>query len=114
MASFSQRDQRGQAGEFFLRPSEPTHRRYEALRAYLVEGARQPKVADAFVYATDTFHDMVREFRSGRQDFFMQPHRGPKVAPGKEAARWPHRPSCAKPATPSTRSPQPWPPRGER
>src|SRR5947208_14933003 len=30
---------------------------------------------------------MVGEVRAGRLDVFVQPRRGPKVAPGKEAAR---------------------------
>jgi len=75
------------AGEFFSRPSDPTHRRYEALRAYLAEGRPAAEVAESFGYATDTLHAMVREFRSGRRDFFAKVHHGPKVAPGKEAAR---------------------------
>src|SRR2546421_656885 len=74
-------------GEFFSGPSDPTQRRYEALRASLVEGRPAAELAEAFGYATDTVHDMVAEFRAGRRDFFVQPRRGPKVAPGKEAAR---------------------------
>ena len=74
-------------GEFFSRPSDPTHRRYEALRAYLAEGRPAAEVAGAFGYAVDTLHAMVRAFRSGRRDFFVAVHHGPKVAPGKEAAR---------------------------
>src|SRR2546421_10334352 len=74
-------------GEFFSGPSDPTQRRYEALRASLVEGRPAAELAEAFGYATDSVHDMVAEFRAGRRDFFVQPRRGPKVAPGKEAAR---------------------------
>ncbi len=52
-----------------------------------MEGRPAGEVAAAFGYATDTVHDMVREFRAGRRDFFVEVRRGPKVAPGKEAAR---------------------------
>ena len=62
-------------------------RRYEALRAYLHEGLPAGEVARRFGYATDSLHSMVREFRAGRRDFFVVPRPGPKVAPGKEAAR---------------------------
>jgi len=44
-------------------------------------------VAERFSYATDTVHAMVREFRAGRRDFFVVAKPGPKIAPGKEAAR---------------------------
>jgi transposase-like protein len=74
-------------GEYFAHPSDPTHRRYEALRAYLHEGLPVVEVAERYGYAPDTVHAMVREHRAGRRDFFMVPRPGPKVAPAKEAAR---------------------------
>lgn len=76
-----------QGGEFFADPADPTHRRYETLRAYLYEGMSAAEAARRFGYAPDTVHAMVREFRSGRRDFFVVPRPGPKVAPAKEAAR---------------------------
>jgi transposase-like protein len=74
-------------GEFFARPTEPTQRRYEALRAYLHQGLPAAEVARRFGYATDTLHAMVREFRGGRRDFFVAAKPGPKTAPAKQAAR---------------------------
>jgi transposase len=74
-------------GEFFAQPSDPTQRRYEALRAYLYEGETAAEAAGRFGYATDTLHAMAREFRAGRRDFFVVQRPGPKVAPGKERAR---------------------------
>ncbi len=74
-------------GEFFARPSDPTHRRYEALRAYLYEDASAAEAAARFGYTVETMASMVREFRAGRRDFFSSPRPGPKVAPAKEAAR---------------------------
>ena len=68
-------------------PAEPTQRRYEALRAYLLEGVSVAMVAARFGYSTETLASMVRDFRAGRRDFFVTPRPGPKVAPAKEAAR---------------------------
>ena len=44
-------------------------------------------MAAAFGYSSQTLNSMVRDFRAGRRDFFVVPRPGPKVAPGKEAAR---------------------------
>ncbi len=74
-------------GEFFASPSDPSQRRYEALRAYLFEGRPAAEVAAAFGYTTETLHSLVRDFRAGRRDFFVSPKPGPKLAPAKEAAR---------------------------
>lgn len=74
-------------GEFFARPTDPPHRRYEALRAYLYEGATAAEAAARFGYTLETVGSMVREFRAGRRDFFAAPRPGPKAAPAKEAAR---------------------------
>jgi transposase-like protein len=74
-------------GEFFARPTDPTQRRYEALRAYLHQGLPAAEVARRFGYATDTLHGMVRQFRGGRRDFFVVAKPGPKTAPAKQAAR---------------------------
>jgi transposase-like protein len=68
-------------------PAEPTQRRYEALRAYRLEGVSVAMVAARFGYSTETLASMVRDFRAGRRDFFVTPRPGPKVAPAKEAAR---------------------------
>jgi hypothetical protein len=74
-------------GEFFAQPADATQRRYEALRAYLLEGRPAAEVAAAFGYATETLNSMVRDFRSGRREFFLSSRPGPKRAPGKERAR---------------------------
>jgi transposase-like protein len=74
-------------GEFFTAPEGPTQRRYEALRAYLVEGRPAAEVAAAFGYSTQTLLSAVRDFRAGKRDFFVVARPGPKVAPAKEAAR---------------------------
>ncbi len=74
-------------GEFFASPSDPTQRRYEALRSYLFEGLAGPVAAARFGYSRETLASMVRDFRAGRRDFFVESRPGPKEAPAKEAAR---------------------------
>jgi len=73
-------------GEFFAQPADPTQRRYEALRAYLLEGRPAAEVAAAFGYTTETLNSLVRDFRSGRREFFLSARPGPKRAPTKERA----------------------------
>ncbi len=74
-------------GEFFSSPTEPAHRRYEALRAFLVEGFSAAQVATRFGYTASTVVSMVRDFRAGQRDFFVESKPGPKSAPAKDAAR---------------------------
>lgn len=74
-------------GEFFADPQHPVQRRYEALRAYLHDGATAAEVADRFGYTIQTVRTLVRDFRAGRDEFFIDPKPGPKSAPAKEAAR---------------------------
>ena len=74
-------------GEFFADPQHATQRRYEALRAYLYEGYSATEVAEWFGYTPQTVRTLVRDFRAGRTEFFVDPKPGPKTAPAKEAAR---------------------------
>jgi len=74
-------------GEFFADPKHPTQRRYEALRAYLHDGLTAAQVAERFGYTLATVRTLVRDFRAGRTEFFIDPRPGPKTAPAKEAAR---------------------------
>jgi hypothetical protein len=74
-------------GEFFAAPIESTHRRYEALRAYLYEGLPAAQAAARFGYTTASLLSAARDFRAGRRDFFCTARPGPKSAPAKEAAR---------------------------
>jgi hypothetical protein len=74
-------------GEFFAVPADATQRRYEALRAFLLDGAPGPVAAARFGYTAETLSSMVRDFRAGRRDFFITPKPGPKTAPAKDAAR---------------------------
>ena len=74
-------------GEFFARPQDPTHRRYEALRAYLLDGLPATEVADRFGYTPGAVQSLVRDFRAGQLEFFRCGRPGPKSAPAKQAAR---------------------------
>ncbi len=73
--------------DFFLRPANPNQRRYEALRAYFVEGLSPQQVAARLGYSLNSFTSLLRDFRAGRLNLFALPQPGPKSAPRKEAAR---------------------------
>jgi len=73
--------------EFFVRPSSPAQRRYELLRAYLVEGLPAREVAQRFELAEGTVAAVVRDFRRGERPVFLERRPGPRAAPGKDAAR---------------------------
>jgi transposase len=64
--------------EYFVAPSDPSQRRYEALRAYFVEGRAAHEVAEQFGYSTASVHQMASELRGGRATFFRESKPGPK------------------------------------
>lgn len=74
-------------GEFFTQPSSAAQRRYEALRAYLLDGEPAATVADRFGYTTASLTSAVRDFRAGARDFFVPVKPGPKTASSKDVAR---------------------------
>jgi hypothetical protein len=49
--------------EYFTQPTQTYHRRYEALRAVIVEGRSQKEVADAFGFRYRSVRQLVYEFR---------------------------------------------------
>jgi transposase len=65
-------------GEYFTKPTEPAQRRYEALRAYFVEGLSATEVAARFGYSAAVVHQMASELRAGRAEFFASSKPGPK------------------------------------
>jgi transposase len=65
-------------GKYFLEPSVPAQRRYEALRAYFVEEVPAAEVAQRFGYSTSTLHQLAAELRAGRTEFFVSSKPGPK------------------------------------
>src|SRR5450755_2362847 len=64
--------------EYFSRPSEPAQRRYEALRAYFVDGLAASEVAERFGYSPANVHQMASDLRAGRAAFFRDSKPGPK------------------------------------
>lgn len=54
--------------EFFARPTNPNHRRYEALRAVFLDGRSQKEVAEHFGYRYSTLRQLVYEFRRHGRD----------------------------------------------
>jgi len=72
----------------FLQPSNSTHRQYEALRCYFVEGLSNKEAARRFGYTEGSFRVLVHEFRQNpHRQFFLPPAKGPHKAPKKDVAR---------------------------
>lgn len=69
----------------FVEPRNATHRQYEALRAYFVEGRPQREIAETFGYSLGAFRVMCCAFRKDPQrEFFMPPRRGPRKTGEKQ------------------------------
>jgi transposase-like protein len=74
--------------EAFARPASVNQRRYEAIRAYVLEGAPLGEAAARFGYTPPALASLVRDFRAGKLALFAEPGRpGRKSAPKKDAAR---------------------------
>jgi len=77
-------------GHFFLAPEKTTHRQYEALRAYFVEGLSSKEAARRFDYTPGSFRGLCHRFRKveDRADhFFRDVPRGPQSAPVRDRLR---------------------------
>jgi transposase len=75
---------------WFTTPAQVNHRRYEALRAFFVEGLTDQQAADRFGYTRWAMVNLVREWRAGRLELFAPPRKpgpAPGVAPAKERVR---------------------------
>src|SRR6266851_3840846 len=74
--------------ELLAGPGQVNQRRYEALRAYLHEGATLQQAAGATGYTRAALASLVRDLRAGRLTLFAPPGvPGRKSAPKKDAAR---------------------------
>jgi transposase len=72
----------------FLLPSNATHRQYEALRAYFVDGLSSAEAAKRFGYTPGSFRVLCHEFRQNpKRPFFRETSRGPSKAPKKDRIR---------------------------
>ena len=73
---------------FFLEPSHPRQRQYEALRAYFAEGLPSAAAAHRFGYQPGSFRILCWRFRHHMErDFFRHIPHGPKSRPRKDAVR---------------------------
>ena len=74
--------------ELFAHPGQPNQRRYEALRAYLYQGASLAQAADRFGYTPATLETLARDLRAGKLALFTPAGKpGRKHAPKKDRAR---------------------------
>lgn len=70
---------------FFLEPANSTHRQYEALRAYFVEGLPSAEAARRFGYTSGSFRVLCHEFRQNPHcEFFRPAQKGPTAAPKRD------------------------------
>jgi hypothetical protein len=76
--------------EFFTAPGQVNQRRYEALRAYFVDGLSYAEAGARFGYTRWAMVDLARQHRAGKLGLFAppgRPGRPPGVAPAKDRAR---------------------------
>src|SRR5512134_2852812 len=72
----------------FTEPANATHRQYEALRAYFVEGLSGAEAARRFGYTPGSFRVLVHQFRRDpHRAFFIPPAKGPHAAPQADPVR---------------------------
>lgn len=65
----------------FLEPANPTHRQYEALRAYFVEGLPSAEAAERFGYTAGSFRVLCHWFRQDpHRSFFLPVLKGPHTS----------------------------------
>lgn len=79
-----------EGAEWFTVPAQVSHRRYEALRAFFVDGVSYGQAAARFGYTRWAMVNLVREYRAGKLDLFAAPRKpGPPAGatPAKDRAR---------------------------
>lgn len=77
-------------GRFFVTPEKATHRQYEALRAYFVEGLSSQEAARRFGYTPGAFRVLCHRFRkegAKAERFFRDVAHGPQAAPVRDRLR---------------------------
>ena len=80
----------GYGAEWFTAPEQVNQRRYEALRAFHVDGLTHAQAAERFGYTRWGMVNLVREHRAGRLELFAPPRKPgppPGAAPAKDRAR---------------------------
>lgn len=69
----------------FLEPANTTHRQYEALRAYFVEGLPSYEAAVRFGYTPGSFRILCHQFRQDpTRAFFLSSRKGPRPTPARD------------------------------
>ena len=74
----------------FTAPEQLNHRRYEALRAFFVDGLSHAQAGQRFGYTRWGMVNLVREYRAGKVELFAPPRKPgptPGSAPAKERVR---------------------------
>jgi len=71
----------------FLTPANTAHRRYEALRAYFVDGLSSKQAASRFGYSPGSFRGLVHQFRLNPKQSFFVPRRAAANEPGRPDPR---------------------------
>jgi hypothetical protein len=72
----------------FLEPTNSTHRQYEALRAFFVDGLPGAEVAKRFGYTPGSFRVLAHQFRQNPdRAFFLPPAKGPRDKPKSDPVR---------------------------
>ena len=73
---------------FFLEPAVASHRQYEALRAYFVEGISSTEAAARFGYTPGSFRVLCHQFRHNPdRQFFAPSAKGPQNSPKSDPLR---------------------------
>ncbi len=73
--------------QHFLTPASTAHRRYEALRAYFVEGLSSKEAAGRFGYSPGSFRGLVHQFRLDPKRSFFATGRAAANEPGRPDTR---------------------------
>jgi transposase len=79
-----------EGAERFTAPAQVNHRRYEALRAFFVDGLSYEQAAARFGYTRWAMVNLVREYRAGKLELFAAPRKPgppPGATPAKDRAR---------------------------
>ena len=72
---------------FFLQPRSTFHRRYEALRAFFIEGRPPAEVAAQFGYKPAALNVLISRFRHDVRDQRIPPFSSPTAADDPRAER---------------------------
>src|SRR5258708_35917734 len=84
------RSEQREGAEAFTAPAQVNQRRYEALRAYFVDGLSYAQAGARLGYTRWAMINLVREYRAGKLELFAPPRKPgppPGTAPAKDAAR---------------------------